>query len=653
MVKEFKNLAYELYQFRRRVVFASGLVTLCFVILLARLLWLQVVQHNDYLTRAENNRTSIVPAIPNRGLIYDRNGVILADNYSAYTLEITPSRVTGSVDALIDELATVVEITPRDRRRFRKIWEDEKTLGSFPIRTRLSDEEIARFSARSYLFPAVEVQARLFRRYPNGSLAAHLIGYIGRVSQKDVQQMPLGREAENYRGTEYIGKEGIEKSYESYLHGTTGEQRIEISADGRPVRVMSQTSPLPGQNLYLSIDIQLQKEIEKSFEGRKGAMVALDPRNGEVLAYVSLPSFDPNAFIDGIEQQIWDELNNSPDHPLLNRPIMGTYPPGSTYKPFMALAALDTGARAPAQTFFDPGYYMFGGHKFRDSNPKGRGRVNLYDSIVHSSDTYYYGLANDLGVDVIFKHMRKFGFGAPSGIDLIGEKSGTLPSTQWKRLSYKRPEQKKWFPGETISLGIGQGYNAFTPMQMVHALSIILNDGRVFRPHIVRESEDSLSQQKRLFAAREEVPVGIRKEHFEFVKDAMVGVTKQGTSARIFANSPYVSGGKTGTAQVISIKQNEKYDIRKVAKKFQDHSWYIGFAPAQAPQIALAVIVENGGFGAEAAAPIARTAFDYVLRSTLKTSTNLDASSKNSDTTAPMLAKLPAPLIQAGERPSP
>jgi len=610
---ELKDTEREVYQFRVRLSVAGAVVLLLFSCLLARFVWLQVYKHEDYVAQAEDNRISVVPIVPNRGLILDRNGVVLARNYSAYTLEITPSKIRENLDDLIDELSTVVEIQPKDRKRFKKLQEESRNLGSSPIRVRLTDEEVARFSAQRYRFPGVEIQARLFRQYPLGTVASHVIGYIGRINARDQDEIDDSDDATNYRGTEHIGKEGIEKSYETQLHGTTGYEEVEVSAGGRPVRTLSRTPAVPGDNLILSIDIGLQKVVEQAFGNRRGALVAIEPSTGDILAYVSMPNFDPNLFIEGIDQQSWDALNNSPDHPLLNRPLSGTYPPGSTYKPFMALAALELGKRKPTDTIFDPGYFNFGGHKFRDDKEGGHGTVDMYKAIVQSCDTYFYMLANDLGVDTIHDFMKPFGFGQKTGIDLRYERTGVLPSTAWKASAYRRPEQKRWYAGETISLGIGQGYNAFTPLQIANAVSILANNGVVMKPHLVKIIENGMTHQRTLTVPKESYRIPLKQENIDIVKHAMVGVTKEGTSARAFAGAEYVSAGKTGTAQVVGIKQNEKYNAKTTQERHLDHALYTAFAPADNPKIALAVIVENGGFGAQSAAPIARAALDYYL----------------------------------------
>ncbi|MDB5762179.1 MAG: mrdA [Herminiimonas sp.] len=610
---EFKNTERELHFFRLRLSAVGLFVFICFGLLLARFLWLQGYKYKDYAAQAEDNRISVVPVVPNRGLIVDRNGVVLARNFSAYTLEITPSKIKGELDAVIDELATLVDIQLKDRKRFRRQMEESKNFESLPIRTRLTDEEVARFTAQRYRFPGVDIQARLFRQYPLGSVASHVIGYIGRVSQKDAENIDEMEDSANYSGTDYIGKEGLEKSYEKKLHGTTGYEEVEVSAGGRAVRTLARTPASPGHNLILSIDIELQKIIEQAFGERRGALIAIEPATGDILAYVSMPTFDPNLFVEGIDQQSWDELNTSIDKPLVNRPLSGSYPPGSTYKPFMALAALELGKRTPAMAIHDPGFFIFGNHRFRDDKEGGHGTVDMYRSIVQSCDTYYYMLANDLGVDAIHDFMKPFGFGQKTGIDLEHERAGLLPSTEWKRTAYKKPEQQKWYAGETISLGIGQGYNSFTPLQMAHAVANLANNGVVMKPHLVKIIEDGVTHERTQTVPKESYRINLKQQNIDVIKQAMVGVAKEGTSSRIFLNAGYVSAGKTGTAQVIAIKKDEKYNAKNVAERHRDHSLYTAFAPADNPRIAIAIIVENGGFGAAAAAPIVKQALDYYL----------------------------------------
>jgi penicillin-binding protein 2 len=609
---ELRNYERDLHQFHLRLAVAGIAVFVAFGVLAARFIFLQVVQHDVYASKAEDNRISIVPIPPNRGLIVDRNGVVIARNYSGYTLDIFPRRVK-SVEGTINELAELIDITPRDRARFKKVMLETRNPESVPIRTRLSDEEVARFAVNRYRYEGVEIKARLFRQYPFGDVASHAIGYMGRVNKDDQARLEEEAIDANYRGTDFIGRTGVEGSYESELHGTTGFEQVEIDAAGRGIRTLSRSASQSGNNVALTLDIRLQQVAENAFGERRGALVAIEPGTGGVLAFVSKPGFDPNLFVDGIDPQSWAELNNNPDLPLNNRAIAGVYPPGSTFKPFMAMAALELGKRTPRSTINDPGYFVFGDRRFRDSKPGGHGVVDLYKSIVVSSDTFYYQLANDMGIDAIAGFMKNFGLGARTGIDVQGEALGILPSPEWKQARFRNPAQQKWFPGETISIGIGQGYNAYTPIQLAQAMATLASGGAMYKPHLVAHVTNPRSGEQRYTEPELVRPASFKKDHVEFIKRAMAGVNKEGTGARSFAGAQYTSGGKTGTAQVIAIKQNEKYDESKVAERHRDHSLFIAFAPVESPKIALAIIVENGGFGARAAAPIARTVLDYFL----------------------------------------
>ncbi|MDA1117018.1 MAG: penicillin-binding protein 2 [Proteobacteria bacterium] len=609
---ELKNYAGELRDFQLRLGIAGLLVLAAFGLLLARFVWLQVLQHDAYRAKAEENRIAIVPVAPSRGLVLDRNGEVLARNYLAYTLEIFPAQVRN-LDDTIAQLAGFVDIQPRDRARFRKLLQETRNPESLPIRTRLTDEEVARVAANRWRFTGVDIKARLFRQYPYGEVASHVIGYIGRITTRDLERLEGLELDANYRGSDYIGKAGIEASYQQELHGITGLERVEIDAAGRGMRSLSRVPAQAGNNISLTLDIRLQEVAERAFGARRGALVAIEPATGGVLAFVSKPGYDPNLFVDGIDPQSWDALNNSPDHPLNNRAIAGVYPPGSTFKPFMALAALELGKRTPRTTINDPGYFVFGDRRFRDSKPGGHGTVDMYKSIVKSSDVYYYMLANDLGIDAIAGFMKRFGFGTRTGIDLEGEAAGVLPSREWKQARFSQPEQRKWYAGETISVGIGQGYNAYTPAQLAQALATLANNGDMFRPRLVSHVDNARTGERRYVEPQLVRQLQLRPEHLAVVKNAMAGVNTEGTAARAFAGAQYSSGGKTGTAQVVGMKQNEKYDETKVAEHLRDHSLYIAFAPLEGPKIALAVLVENGGFGVRAAAPIARTVLDYFL----------------------------------------
>ncbi|MBI5256273.1 MAG: penicillin-binding protein 2 [Burkholderiales bacterium] len=642
---EIRNLERELSRFRGRLLAAALFVLLAFGLLAARLVWLQVFRYEDLSTQAEANRISVVPIVPNRGLIVDRNGVVLATNYSAYTLEITPSKVESELEPTIDALSQVLDIQPRDRRRFKRLLDESKSFESLPIRTKLTDEEVARFMAQRFRFPGVDVRARLFRNYPAGESASHLLGYIGRINTAEKQAMEEWDDdaQANYKGTDYIGKLGLEQSYERELHGVTGFEEIETSAGGRAVRRLRSHAATPGNTLVLSVDMKLQQLVEQLYGDRRGALVAIVPRSGELLAFVSKPTFDPNLFVDGIDADSWRELNESIDKPLLNRALRGTYPPGSTYKPFMALVGLATGKRTPQQAISDPGYFWFGNHKFRDDKEGGHGMVDMYRSIVQSCDTYYYLLANELGVDVMAQHLAPFGFGQLTGIDLEGEVRGILPSTDWKRRAYRKPEQQRWYAGETISLGIGQGYNSFTILQLAQATATLAAGGERHKPHLVKEVLDVVSGQRRPVGTQPLPPVAIKPEHLAVVRHALVGVNIEGTSASAFRGAGYVAAGKTGTAQVVGIKQNEKYNAAKMAEHLRDHALYTAYAPADNPRIAVALVVENAGFGAQSAAPIVRRVFDYWLQGLYPTDEDI-AAVQQGQATAPL--KPPLPVAQ-------
>lgn len=593
--------------FNRRLLIAMTISVAGFGLLGAQAWHLQVKNFDKYHALAENNRITLLPLPPQRGRILDRNGIVLAEDVYLPALEIATSQVRN-IDRLAAQLSPIVPITPQEIRRFKKLAAASKnTDGTIPLKTRLTDGEAARLAAVRFRFDGVEIKARPHRRYPLGTSAAHVIGHIGRISAADNDWLARTDNVSNYAGSTHIGKLGLEQSYESALHGTVGIEEVEVTASGRPVRSLSRRPATPGQDIQLSLDIPLQQLAEQLFVGWRGALVAIEPRTGEILAFVSMPSFDPNLFVDGIDQQNWQRLNTDPARPLLNRPLRGTYPPGSTYKPFMALAVLQNGVRKPDDVIQDPGYFMLGKHRFRDSKPQGHGKVDLFKSIVVSSDTYYYGASYDLGVDRIHDFMKPWGFGQLTGIDLPDEQPGLLPSSAWKQQRFKQP----WYPGETPSIGIGQGYNAFTILQLAHATATLANDAIVQRPHLVTHigtvSPDTSGD------TRSGRPLPVARQYVQLVQRAMADVNRKGTARIAFQGAGYESAGKTGTAQVIGIRQNEKYDERKVAQHFRDHSLYMGYAPVENPRIALAMVVENGGFGARTAAPIARKLFDFYL----------------------------------------
>lgn len=621
---ELKNHQQEIFNFRLRLFIGIGFALLLLGILLARFVYLQAIRHDYYQTLAEKNRISVMPIVPNRGLILDRNGVLLAHNFSGYTLEITPSKV-ANLQATIDDLATLVDIQPRDRKRFKKLQAESHDFETLMIRSRLSDEEVARFAAQQYRFPGVEIKARLFREYPFSEKTAHLLGYIGRINQTDEDRLDENDSLANYRGTDYIGKTGLEQFYENELHGTTGIEQVEVDSAGRAVRILSRSPPVSGNTLILSIDAKLQDIAEQAFGELRGALVAIDPANGEVLAFVSRPGYDPSLFVDGIDADSWKELNESPDHPLNNRALRGQYPSGSTIKPFMALAGLFYNTRSPSQTISDPGFYTLSGssHHYRDWKKGGHGTVDMFRSIVISCDTYYYGLAVEMGIDNIFNFLSRFGFGKKTGIDLEGETAGLLPSQEWKMKRFKQ----KWYTGDTVSVGIGQGYSLVTPLQLAAATATLANNGVGYKPHLVREVKNSVTNEIRKLENKPAFDMKLDPAHLELVKRAMAAVTQPGgTAAQASAGAPYTIAGKTGTAQVVGMKQGEKYDASKIDERHRDHAWFISFAPADKPRIAVVVLAENGGHGGGTAAPIARKVMDYYL-----------------------LGKVPQPVVPAGK----
>ena len=533
----------------------------------------------------------------------------MATNDPIYTLEITPAK-TPNFNQTIKELQKVISISKGDIRRFNRLKDELPRLSPVPVKTNLTDEEVARFTAQAWRFPGVEVRSRMHRSYPAGKDAAHVVGYIGRISQRDQTRLEESGRGNDYTGTLNIGKTGIELSYEDVLHGKPGFEQIEVRASGRPIRSLSMTQPQSGNNLVLTLDMGLQREIMKELGDRRGTVIAIEPATGDVLAFVSNPSFDPNLFVDGIDQETWDSLNQDEDKPLMNRALRGTYPIGSTFKPFMALAALEMKVRDPKRVINDNGHFQLGNHVFRDSTRgRGYGPVDMHRSIVVSSDVYYYSLAQEMGIDRIHDFMKPFGFGQITGIDLVGEARGILPSREWKQRRFKQ----RWAQGDTISIGIGQGYNAFTILQLAHAVATLANDGIVMKPHLVKKIINSKTGEEEIVAKNPVDVIPLKKENVNFIKRAMQDVTQKGTGRAIFAGAPYTVGGKTGTAQVLGIKQGETYNKNKIKERHRDHSLFIAFAPVDKPKIALAIMVENGGFGAAAAAPLARKILDYYL----------------------------------------
>ena len=622
-VTPLKNLDHELARFQRRLKVGGGVVVLLAMGLLARAFYLQIVQHEHYIQRAESNRISLVPVAPNRGLIVDRQGHILAENYSAYTLEITRAEM-ASLRQTLNELGKLIDITPGQLRRFRRLLNESHEFETVPLKSKLTDEEVAILAANRYRLPGVEVKARLFRNYQAGPGMAHVVGFIGRINDRDLKSLRKDNRADNYKGSVHIGKTGLEQSYETMLHGRTGFDQMETDASGRAVRMLSRIPPVPGKDLRLHLDLGLQAVAEHAFGDYLGGLVALDPRTGGVLALVSKPGFDPNLFVDGIDPETWKSLNESPDRPMVNRVLRGIYPPGSTIKPLMALAGLELGLRKPGDSIADPGYYSLPNsrHQFRDWKRGGHGTVDLKRSISQSCDVYYYKLAVDMGIDRMHDYLAKFGLGEKTGIDLEGESSGLLPSRDWKQRRWK----KVWYPGETVIAGIGQGYHLTTPLQLATATAMLANGGTRIEPRLVEAVRDPVTHVWQALEASPRVTVKFDPASLAVVREGMMDVMRPGgTAARSAAGAAYTIAGKTGTAQVVGIKQGARYDSARLAREHRDHALFIAYAPADNPTIAIAVMVENGGSGSGTAAPVARAVLDYYLTGKRPGAMNLEA----------------------------
>ncbi len=618
-----KNLDRELARFHGRLKAGAVFVALLAAALLARGFYLQVVQHDYYTQRAESNRISLVPAAPNRGLILDRKGRILAENYSAYTLELTPAQA-HDLDSTLAEIGKLISITPGELRRFRRLLAESHEFETVPLKSKLTDEEVAILAANRYRLPGVEVKARLFRNYQAGPGMAHVVGFIGRINDRDLKSLRESGREQNYKGSVHIGKTGLEQSYETLLHGRTGFDQMETDASGRAVRMLSRIPPVPGKDLRLYLDLDLQAVAEHAFGDFQGGLVALDPKTGGVLALVSKPGFDPNLFIDGIDPEAWKALNDSPERPMVNRALRGIYPPGSTIKPLMALAGLELGVRKPGDSILDPGYYSLPNsrHQYRDWKKGGHGVVDMRKSIAQSCDTYYYRLAVDMGIDRMHDYLAQFGFGEKSGIDLDGESPGLLPSRDWKQRRWKKP----WYMGETVIAGIGQGYHLTTPLQLATAVAMLANGGRRIEPRLVEAVRDPLTHVWQGLPPVVRGQVAIKPENLAVVREGMMDVMRPGgTASAAAAGAAYVMAGKTGTAQVVGIKQGARYEEGRLARQHRDHALFIAYAPVDDPKIAIAVLVENGGHGGSTAAPIARAVFDYYLTGKRPGSMKLEA----------------------------
>jgi len=600
--------------FTNRAVIALLLAATLMILLLVRLFDLQVLQHDTYSVQSDNNRVHIRAVPPTRGLIYDRNGALLAENLPSYQLEITRERV-GDLDATIAELRQLIEISDENIARFKKRLKRTRRHKPVSLRTRLSDVEVARFAVNRHRFPGVDTVAHLYRHYPFNSRGVHALGYVGRISEQELQRI----DNTNYEGTDFIGKTGIEKFYEDLLHGEVGVEQLETNAQGRTLRVLDRTPPIPGLNLYLNLDIELQRIAETAFGDNNGALAAIDPVDGSVLALVSMPTFDPNLFVSGIDSKTYRALQDSPDQPMFNRALRGRYPPGSTIKPFVGLAGLEYGLIDPDVSTYCQGWYMLDGdeRKYRDWKKTGHGHVDLTRAIVESCDVYFYDLALTLGIDRISQFLEPFGFNDLTGIDTSGELAGLVPSRQWKR----RVKRTPWYPGETLITGIGQGFFLATPLHLAEATATLSRYGNQLRPRLVAATEDPDSLEIIGLPAVPNIAVPVlNRANWDYIIRAMTKVvhSPKGTARRIGRGAKYRIAGKTGTAQVFGIKQDEKYVAEDIAKKLRDHALFIGFAPVENPRIAIAVVVENGGSGGAVAAPIARKVMDYYLNQMLE-----------------------------------
>ncbi len=601
-----KDHLREAHLYNQRVLVASIIITLCFLALIIRTFYLQVIDHEHYSTLSEDNRFTLMPLAPTRGLIYDRNGILLAQNVPTFTLELTPEHIEN-INNTIKTLEKFITITPEDKKRFFKLVKKKRRFDGVPLRFRLSDEEVARVAVNQFRLPGIKISAELTRHYPHGELASHAIGYVARISEDDLQKLDVSR----YSATKHIGKVGVEKAYEDLLHGTVGYQEVEINAQGREVKVRQGELPTPGKNIYLTLDLNVQRVAEQAYGEFSGALVAIEPADGSVIAFVSLPTFDPNLFVNGIDTDTYEELRDSPTQPLFNRALQGRYPPGSTIKPFVALAGLENNIITTESSIYCPGYYTLknDNRRYRDWRKEGHGHTNLSKAITESCDVFFYDLASNTGIDKLQQFLSHFGFGKPSGMDLRDEAIGILPSKEWKTKTQHQP----WYPGETVITGIGQGYWLTTPVQLASATATIGMKGQRVQPHILhathQTNEDELTEFKPVILSN----VAVRRpENWDTIISAMNKVVHgpTGTARGISNKVQYTIAGKTGTAQVFGLKEGEKYDATKISKHLRDHALFIAFAPVDDPRLAVALVVENAGGGGANAAPVARKVMD-------------------------------------------
>ncbi|MBJ6138386.1 penicillin-binding protein 2 [Marinobacter litoralis] len=606
---EFKNTAAERRLFQRRALVMLVFVMLLMSGLLARMYQLQVIEHDIYTTLSDKNRVQVQSVPPPRGLVYDRNGELLAENRPVFSLTIVPERA-APIDDTLARLGRIIEIEDEDLKRFRKrLNEPRRPFQEIPLFYDLGEPEIAKMAVHRHEFPGVEVSAELVRYYPHSDLTAHALGFVGRINREELNRI----DPVNYAGTNYIGKSGIERFYEEVLHGRVGYQHVETNARGRILRVLERENPVPGEDLELHLDLRLQRKAHELLEGRRGAIVAIEPATGGILALASVPGFDTNKFVTGISVADYRELSESIDKPLFNRALRGQYPPGSTIKPMMAVAALDSGVTTRDRKIWDPGYYQLreGGRRYRDWKRSGHGWVDLKDSVAQSCDVYFYDVAVEMGVDTMHKYLSAFGFGEDATLDVSGALSGLLPSDDWKRAM----RNERWYPGDSVNMGIGQGFFLATPLQLATATALVANRGEWVEPRLLKDIRGDRTADEFLPAETHNPLVLKDPENWEYVVDTMEEVMHgaKGTARRAARGASYRMAGKTGTAQVFSLGQDEEYDAEEVRERLRDHALFVGFAPADDPKIAVAIIVENGGGGSSVAAPVARGLFDAWL----------------------------------------
>lgn len=615
-----KDHTKESRTFKFRAILAFSIVVVMLLLLVVRMYYLQVVEHDRFAAMSEDNRVQLQPVSPNRGLIYDRNGALLADNRPSYSVTLLKEEVKD-IDQTLAELRELIPITDKQVNRFKKrLRQRRRSFQSVPVRFRLTEEEIATISVNYHRLPGIRVEAELIRHYPYGESLVHALGYVGRINEAELQQV----DPKNYADTHYIGKLGIEKFYEDRLHGEVGFQEVETNARGRVMRVLERSDPKPGSDLVLHLDVRLQQITEQLLDGRRASVVAIDPKTGGILTLVSKPGYDPNLFVTGISSKDYEALRDSRDLPLFNRAIRGGYPPASTIKPIVALAAIDSGIVSPDYTIFDPGWYTLtkGGRRYRDWKRHGHGRVNMYDAIANSCDTWFYDVSHKMGVDPMSDYLGRFGFGEVTSLDLPEALGAVLPSREWKKRVRKTP----WYTGDSLNMSIGQGFFVTTPLQLATATAVIANRGKWIQPRMLKGIKASDTEGNEVLEMPDTSSVKVpppdvmlnQEKNWDAIIKGMYDVmhSEKGTARRSGAGAAYKIAGKTGTAQVVGIKQDEEYDAEKLAEIHRDHALFVAFAPMDDPQIAIAVVVENGGGGSGTAAPIARKIMDAYLLGT-------------------------------------